>query len=370
MFCLLALIWGSSFLWIKAALGNDGDPFLGIEIARDAVFAPLLLVIARLTFGALGLAAIAGSGRIALPRDPRVLAGFSFMGVFYAAIPFGLITWSETRIDSGMAAILNGTVPLITIMIAHVWLADEPATRRRVTGLLVGFVGVVLLVADQPPSNEGSPLVAQLAVLGAAASYGVSSVFSRRHLAGQSPVAESLVTMVVGDVVLVALLVGSGAGLALPDQAVAWVGAIWLGLLGSCAAYVARHVRLPRGGGRPRGGDPRRADRLGAPLGKRPRPGWCRDRELARTASANNAAPTTRGAAGRIGGRTCPCRQSPQVARLTPRASETHSRVAQSSSRRGSTQGLSDRLEIRSHAHGGTRCETARGHWSRGGSNP
>lgn len=238
MFCGLGLIWGSSFLWIKVALGNDGEPFLGIAAPAGAVvFAPLVLVAIRLTLAAAGLTVIATNRRIPIPRDRRTLGGFAFMGVFYAAIPFVLITWSETRIDSGMAAILNGTVPLFTIVIAHLWLSDDRMTVPRVAGLAIGFAGVAVLVTANASSAGGS-LLGFVAALTAAVSYAVSSTFARRHLQSVSPVAQALSTMVVGDVVVIVAILASGRPIAFPDHALPWLAAIWLGALGTCAAYL------------------------------------------------------------------------------------------------------------------------------------
>src|SRR5574341_1347433 len=120
-FTLLGLIWGSSFLWIKVAVQEIG---------------PFTLVAFRLLFGLIGLLAVASRQKRPFPRGRKVLLGFLFMGVFNTALPFTLISWGETRIDSAMASILNGTVPLFTIVIAHFWLQDEKISLPRISGLI------------------------------------------------------------------------------------------------------------------------------------------------------------------------------------------------------------------------------------------
>jgi len=119
VFTALGIIWGTSFLWIKIAVAETG---------------PIVLVGFRLLFGLLGLSVVMLLRRQAFPRDRRVLLAFAFMGVFNTAVPFFLITWGETRIDSSLASILNGTVPLFTIVIAHFWLRDEKITLPRIAG--------------------------------------------------------------------------------------------------------------------------------------------------------------------------------------------------------------------------------------------
>src|SRR5258706_782405 len=103
-FGVLALIWVSSFLWIKIAVQEVG---------------PFMLVSFRLLFGLIGLLAVGLWLKQPFPRDRRTLLAFLFMGIFNTALPFTLISWGEKHIDSGLASILNGTVPLFTIPLGH-----------------------------------------------------------------------------------------------------------------------------------------------------------------------------------------------------------------------------------------------------------
>jgi drug/metabolite transporter (DMT)-like permease len=223
-FALLGLIWGSSFLWIKIAVAETG---------------PLLLVTFRLLFGLAGLLGVMALRKQAWPRDRRVLLAFLFMGFFNTALPFTLITWGETLIDSGLASILNGTVPLFTIVIAHFWLQDEKITVPRLAGLAVGFLGIVVLVSrDLGPDALRGNVWGQLAVIAAAISYATAITFSRRHLRGQPPVLQStMVLLFAGGMMALATPVVERP-LNLPDSGLAWFAIAWLGLLGSCAAYL------------------------------------------------------------------------------------------------------------------------------------
>jgi drug/metabolite transporter (DMT)-like permease len=239
-FILLGLVWGSSFLWIKIAVGNNGRPFLGVFFPVGApVFGPFLLVTFRLLFGLLGLAAVIAWQRTQLPRDPQVLGRFAIMGVLNTALPFVLISWGETRIDSGLASILNGTVPLFTIVIAHFWLHDERITTARLLGLVVGFVGVVVLVSrDLGSTGQPSNIWGELAVVAAAAAYGTAAVFSRKYLRGQSPIAQSFQTLVVAFLCVALAVPVAESPVVLPRLPVVWFAVTWLGLLGSCLAYL------------------------------------------------------------------------------------------------------------------------------------
>lgn len=223
-FWLLGAIWGSSFLWIKIAVGEIG---------------PVTLVAFRLLFGLVGLLVVMRLQRQRLPRSRAMLPAFLFMGLFNAAVPISLISWGETRIDSGLAAILNGTVPLFAIVIAHYWLTDEKITALRVMGLVLGFAGVVLLVSDDltPGALRGS-LLGQLAVLAASASYAMAATFSRRYLRNQPPVLQGTMVLLTADAFAWLGVLALERPFQMPALPITWVAIAWLGLLGSCVAYL------------------------------------------------------------------------------------------------------------------------------------
>jgi drug/metabolite transporter (DMT)-like permease len=239
MFVLLGLVWGSSFLWIKVGEGNGGQPFLGIAFPPGApVFRPFLLVACRVMFGVLGMAAVVLFKRESLPRDPQTLAKFAFMGVFNTAVPFTLFSWGETRIDSGLASIYNGTLPLFITVIAHFWLDDERINRSRFVGLMTGFAGVAVLVSRDLGASAGSDVWGQLGVMAAVICYAVSAVFSRKYLRGQSPIAQSFMVLLVAFAFMAVAVPIVEQPVVLPTPPIAWFAVAWLGLLGSCLAYL------------------------------------------------------------------------------------------------------------------------------------
>jgi drug/metabolite transporter (DMT)-like permease len=224
-FVALGLIWGTSFLWIKIAVAETG---------------PFTLVGLRLLFGFLGLLLVMLAQRTQLPRDRRTLAAFAFMGLVNTALPFILITWGETRIASSLASILNGTVPLFTIVIAHFWLHDEKITLPRLGGLVVGFIGIVVLVSgDLTTQGVHSDFFGQLAVLAAAVSYATGITFSRRHLRNQPPVLQTGMVLLVADALIwTTAFSGAERPLAFPHSFLPWFAIVWLGVLGTCIAYL------------------------------------------------------------------------------------------------------------------------------------
>ena len=223
-FILLGLIWGSSFLWIKIGVEN---------------ITPFVLVTFRVSFGLLGLLVVMYLQRQHFPRDRATIMKFVFMGVFNTVVPFLLITWGETRIDSGLASILNAATPLFVIVIAHFWLHDEKITVPRLAGLITGFVGVVVLVLQNLNTDSGqNDILGELAVLLATVSYAVALIFSRRYLRGAKPVVQSTMILVVATTVMWVVTPVVDRPLVLPSTPLTWIAVIWLGVLGLCVAYL------------------------------------------------------------------------------------------------------------------------------------
>jgi len=224
LFVTLGLIWGSSFLWIKIAVAEIG---------------PFALVSWRLLFGLAGLALVVLVRRPEFPRDRRLLGALAILGITNTALPFALISWGEVTIDSAVASILNGTVPLFAMIIAHFSLHDDRMTVPRVVGLVIGFVGVVVLMArDIGPQGVLHGVLGQVAVLVAALLYAGSSVFARRTLRGVSPTVQAFLPLLSAEA-----FVWTGALLTesprlVPQQGSTWLALAWLGILGSCVAYL------------------------------------------------------------------------------------------------------------------------------------
>lgn len=162
---LLAGIWSSSFMFIK----------IGV-----ATIPPATMASARLMLAAVMLVAIARVQGYRLPFTLRAWGTFTFVGVVGNAVPFTLIAWGEQFMDSGLAAILMGVMPVATALLAHAFVRDERLTVRRSAGVLLGFSGTLVLVGVSALSGLGAQLAAQLAVVGGALCYAVTTVFVRR----------------------------------------------------------------------------------------------------------------------------------------------------------------------------------------------
>lgn len=145
-----------------------------------ATIPPATMASARLMLAAVMLVAIARLQGYRFPFTLRAWGTFSFVGVAGNAVPFTLIAWGEQVVDSGLAAILMGVMPVATALLAHAFVLDERLTGRRAAGVLLGFSGTVLLVGMSALTGLGAQVAAQLAVVGGALCYAITTVFVRR----------------------------------------------------------------------------------------------------------------------------------------------------------------------------------------------
>lgn len=169
-FLALGGIWGSSFLWIKIALEG---------------LAPAEIVLGRLACGAIVLAVAVVMGRRGWPTGGAAWRHLGVIAIVGNVVPFFLFAWGEQHVGSSIAGVLNGATPLLTMVVALALLPEERATVVRVVGLVVGFAGVVVILAPWRPGAAEGALSGKLACLAAAGCYAVSFSYTRRFIAGR-----------------------------------------------------------------------------------------------------------------------------------------------------------------------------------------
>jgi drug/metabolite transporter (DMT)-like permease len=223
LFVALGFMWGSSYLFIKLAVDSFGT---------------FTLIALRLLIGAAFLWVVLGLSHTPLPRTRRTYGHLIVMALVNIALPFTLITWAEQSVDSALAAILNSTVPLAVIVIAPLFLPEEPIRVNGVVGLAIGFLGVVLLVSPGLVSATGD-LWGSLALIGSSLTYAVGNVYNRRNVRGLPPLIPAVfqVTFALIIVGTLALVVERPWETSRPDLQ-AWFSVAWLGIFGSGLAYL------------------------------------------------------------------------------------------------------------------------------------
>lgn len=182
----LAAVWGGLFFFAEIAL-------------REVP--PLTITLHRVFWAVPILALVVGLKGISIPRSLRVWGAYLVMGALNNAIPFSLIFWGQTQIESGLAAILNGTTAMLGAVVAGALLADEPLTAKKIIGAVLGIVGVVFIMGPGVLTDFNPGNLAQLAILGAALSYAFAGVWGKTTLAGQPPLMNAL-GMLIGSTAL------------------------------------------------------------------------------------------------------------------------------------------------------------------------
>ncbi|ARD23747.1 MULTISPECIES: DMT family transporter [Shewanella] len=164
MLLLLSILWGGSFFLIGVVVSD---------------LPPLTIVTLRVAIAAITLWIFALAIGLKPPKDLKVWLVFLGMGLLNNVIPFALIVWGQTQIASGLASILNAATPIFAVIVAGALLPDERITSLKLTGVTVGFIGVVIMIGLPAFSGEVS-LFAQLAIIAAALSYAFAGVYGRR----------------------------------------------------------------------------------------------------------------------------------------------------------------------------------------------
>ncbi len=235
MLATVALLWGASFMFIKVAVRE---------------LAPATLIAGRIGLGAVTLGLIVPfltGGRATLAAIRANAGWLAFVGVLNMAIPFWLLSWGETRIDSGLASIIQGAVPIFNAVIAFGFFREARVTGVRLVGVAIGFVGVALLVGAQPHGK----VLGALAVVGMALCYATGQLFAQRHLVGVPPPVVAFGTTAVAALVVLPFgiaqapghmphwkTIGSVVALAVPLTALAFL-LFYAIIAGAGAAYAS-----------------------------------------------------------------------------------------------------------------------------------
>ena len=220
MLLALAAIWGASFMFIKVAV-EEVEPGV-VVFGRVLVGAVTLLVAIPFALGR----------RRTLAELRRFVGPLTVLAVVNVCVPFWLLAWSEKRLDSGLAGVLQASMPLFTALLALRFSRAERVTGGRLVGVLVGFVGVVLLVGAQPRGD----VLSALAVLLTAFCYAVSVLYAGARL-GEAP---TIVTS-LGSLAIATLLTLPFGVAQLPGHVPSWkvIGSlVALGALGLAVAYL------------------------------------------------------------------------------------------------------------------------------------
>lgn len=194
-----ALLLGSTFLFLNIAIREI--PPLTAAALRTLIAAPLCWGLMR-AFGA------------HLPSTRQGWVALFWLGLLTGAIPFGTIAWGQQHIESGMGGILFGTMPILTVVLAPLFLAEEAFTRRRLAGGLVGLAGIILLIGPSVLANASAQILGIAITFLAPLSHTLGAIYARRQT-GLTPPAMATGQMIFGAAILVPLAFATEAPLSI-----------------------------------------------------------------------------------------------------------------------------------------------------------
>ncbi len=230
---LLSLIWGGSFPANRAALSD-------IPVYTTVAF--------RVLLGAATLWVIVWVRGLKVPNNPLLLPIFLGLGLVNCAMPFTLIVWGQQYIDSGLASILNAGTAIFTVLLAATVFADEKLSVNKVTGILIGLVGVITVIGFDAfrSINQGS--LGQWAVVAATICYAIGTTSARKFLRGVPPLVSSagMLTGAAAVMIPMALFVEGTPDFAYSGEAL--IGVVYLGLIASSVAYFLYYTLIALAG--------------------------------------------------------------------------------------------------------------------------
>ncbi len=223
---LLALIWGSAFLWIKLA---------------DRGFSPVEVTLARLALGAAVLSAMVLARRERIPRSRRLWAHIAVAALFANAVPYLLFAVAEQTVNSSTAGIINATTPLWTVILALAVRHQKTVTSWQAAGLIAGLAGAVLIFSPWRTAS-GLTSAGGLECLAASVSYAISYLYMDRFLVrqGLSAIVLSACQLLAASIMLaIALAVAGAPAPHVTEESVAAIAV--LGIIGTGFAYVLNY---------------------------------------------------------------------------------------------------------------------------------
>jgi len=215
-------------MWIRLGLNELG---------------PITLVALRVLFGFLFCAVVITVKRIKWPKSFKEWFPLLLLGLTNQAIPFFLISWGQQSIDSSVAAILDATVPLFTIVMSHFILDDDKITFMKTAGLLIGFLGVIVLLSKDIGSSAGT-VMGQMAVVVASIFYAGSSVMIRQKTQDTPGFIRAGVPLLSASIIMwpSAFLIESP--IVLPSMGITWFALLFLGIVGSGVAFALAYYLI------------------------------------------------------------------------------------------------------------------------------
>jgi drug/metabolite transporter (DMT)-like permease len=220
---LLSIIWGGVFFSVAIALREIG---------------PFTAVLHRVGWAALLLWLVVAARRLTVPRTARLWGAFLVMGCLNNVIPFTLMSWGQIQIGTGLTSIFNAMTAVFAVLVAALFLRDEPLSARRVGGIILGFLGVVVIEGVDKLGALDPQSLGSYAVLAGALSYAFAGVWARRTMRGQPPEVAAAGMLTGSTVVMVPLVLMTEGVPSLDLSAPTWGAIGYYSVIATAGAYL------------------------------------------------------------------------------------------------------------------------------------
>jgi drug/metabolite transporter (DMT)-like permease len=225
MLIALSVIWGGSYFLIEIALRE---------------WTPMLIVAVRIAIATTVVWTVVLLAGMRIPRSREAWTAFATMAFINNVIPFVLIVWGQKEITAGLAAILNAATPIFTVIVAGIFLKDEPMTASKLFGAILGLVGVVVLMGPSALSGIDANLLAQIAVVAAALSYALAGVYGRRFTSMNiNPMVTAAGQLLMSSIIMIALATTfESPSLMMTSSAQVWIAVVAMAVVSTAFAYI------------------------------------------------------------------------------------------------------------------------------------
>jgi drug/metabolite transporter (DMT)-like permease len=218
----LSVVWGGSFFFVEVAVKE---------------MTPLTVVLCRVGFASIILLVVVTLKGKKMPVSLGQWGAFFIMGALNNLIPFSLIVWGQTHIDSSLASILNATTPIFSVVLAHFLTREEQLTLNRMAGILIGWLGVTVLIGIESLKGFGVEVFGQIAVLGAGFFYSCAAIFGRRF-SGMDPVVVATGMLCGSTIMMIPMALIIEQPWNLNPSAITWAALFGLSAISTSLAYI------------------------------------------------------------------------------------------------------------------------------------
>jgi drug/metabolite transporter (DMT)-like permease len=230
---LLSAIWGGTFFSMAIAQREIG---------------PITVVLHRVGWAAGLLWLVVAARGLRMPSDSRLWGAFLVMGCLNNVIPFTLMSWGQIQIGTGLTSIFNALTAVFAVLVAALFLRDEPLSARRMGGIMLGFLGVVVIKGVDRLGDVDPQALGSYAVLVGALSYAFAGVWARRTMRGQPPEVAAAGMLTGSTVVMVPLVLATEGVPSLALSAPTWGAIGYYSVVATAGAYLLYYRVLAMAG--------------------------------------------------------------------------------------------------------------------------